>query len=320
MSPSVSVVIPVHNRESALRCAIASVLKQTWQDFELIVVDDGSTDRSAAVAAAVGDSRIKVVRHPSNRGGSAARNTGVRVSQAEFIAFLDSDDEWLPEKTERQLRLFERSPSDLALVYAGVERVYGDGTVTRQVPVPPKNVLRALVLDNVIGETSVAMVRRSAIEAVGGFDETLPWAQDLDLWLRLCERFRADLVPEVLVRVNKDDRADRISANVPRTIRGRELYGKKHRDTLVRHRVLHVYLRETGWWQHHRAGDAAAARQSYRRSLAVDAVSPLTYVLFLATYVPAAWLTTMARLKHSLARLLSSRPSHAFSTLGWRRH
>jgi len=196
MAPKVSVVIPVFNRPASVRRAIESVLAQTCQDFEIVVVDDGSTDTTVAAVAALADPRITVIRHQRNRGGSAARNTGIAAGSAPYVAFLDSDDEWLPVKLERQLALFERSGERLGLVYAGTERVFADGRVDRIIPRRPHDVTRALLTENVIGETSVGMVRRAALDETGGFDESLPASQDMDLWLRICEGFLADVVPE----------------------------------------------------------------------------------------------------------------------------
>ena len=98
---TVSVIIPTHNRSDFLRSAIASVLNQTYQDFELIVVDDASTDNTAEAVAEFNDERIKLLRHDTNKGGSAARNTGILASECDYIALLDDDDEWLLEKLSR---------------------------------------------------------------------------------------------------------------------------------------------------------------------------------------------------------------------------
>src|SRR6185295_8518798 len=109
-----------------------------------------------------------------------------------------------------------------------------DGTISRDVGRRHADLARSLLLENVVGETSLGMVRRRALEATGGFDESLPSCQDMDLWLRLCEQFEADVVPEPLVRIVKGNDGGRISENIPRTVRGRELFGRKHRDKLVR--------------------------------------------------------------------------------------
>jgi glycosyltransferase involved in cell wall biosynthesis len=300
--PKVSVIIPVFNRPEAVRRAIESVLAQTCQDFEIIVVDDASTDATPAVVAAFADSRISLIRHERNRGGSAARNTGIRASSAPYVGFLDSDDEWLPHKLERQLAVFEGATDQVGLVYAGAERVYEDGVVSRDLPRSERDLTRTLLLENVIGETSVGMVRRSVLDQTGGFDESLPSCQDLDLWLRISERFHCIAVSEVLVRVVKGSDRNRISANVPRTVLGREMYCRKHREKLIQYGVLHRFLRESGWWQQRRVRDARLARRFYLESIRAKPLAPWTYVLLLVSYQPMTWLDFAARCKHQITR------------------
>ncbi len=304
MPPKVTVVVPVFNREAAVRRAIASVLAQTCQDFELIVVDDGSTDGTGEAVAALTDPRIRLIRHDKNRGGSAARNTGIRAGSAPYVAFLDSDDEWLPTKLERQLAVFESSSGQVALVYTGSERVYSDGTVERYIPRRRSDLSRALLTDNVVGETTVGMVRRSAVLETGGFDETLPAAQEMDLWLRLAERFAADIVPEALARVTKGDDAGRITANIGSTTRARELFRAKHREKMVAERVLHLHLLESGWWYHRGARDPREARRCYLEAVSANPVAATAYVLLLLTWVPLPWLDRLAGVKHGLTSAL----------------
>ena len=315
MSPLVTVVIPVFNRAAAVRAAIDSVLSQTFQDFSMNVVDDGSTDDTASVVAALEGPRLRLIRHGRNRGGSAARNSGISAGSAPFIAFLDSDDEWLPTKLERQLKVFARGGDRLGLVYTGSEHRFADGTRTRHIPRPCDNLARALLTDNVIGESSVGMVRRSALDSVGGFDESLPWGLDLDLWLRICQRFEAEAVPDVLARIAKGHDAGRISANVPQTVLGRELFLRKHEPEMIRQRVLHVYLRESGWWQQRRVGDTRSARSFYRASLGANVFAPFTYVLLALTYLPSRSLSGMARVKHAVTAAV-----HFFASFRGVRH
>ena len=151
-------------------------------------------------------------------------------------------------KLERQLDVFERADDRLGLVYTGADRIFPDGTAKRHIPRRDADLARTLLTENVIGETSLGMVRRSALDAIDGFDESLPAAQDMDLWLRLCERFRAKLIPEALVRVNKANQG-RITVNPVSTTTGRDRFRRKHQEKLVHHGVLHLYLRESGWRQ-----------------------------------------------------------------------
>ena len=305
MRPRVSVVIPVFNRAQAVERAIASVLAQTCQDFEIIVVDDGSTDTTISVVKAMTDPRIRLIRHEMNRGGGAARNTGYRAGSAPFVAFLDSDDEWLPTKLERQLEVFERGDDRLGLVYTGADRIYPDGTAKRYIPRRDADLARTLLTENVIGETSLGMVRRSALDAIDGFDESLPAAQDMDLWLRLCERFRAKLVPEALVRVNKANQG-RITVNPVSTTTGRDRFRCKHQEKLVHHGVLHLYLRESGWRQQRVVRDQRVARRFYMESLRANPFALPTYFMFMTAFAPVSWLDRMAQLKNYLSRVVRS--------------
>jgi glycosyltransferase involved in cell wall biosynthesis len=297
MIPKVSVIIPVRNRPAAVHRAIESVLRQTFGQFEVMVVDDGSTDDTVRAVQAWSDPRLKLICHGQNRGGSAARNTGIRASSAPYIAFLDSDDEWLPTKLERQLELFERSDDGLALVYTGAQWVYPNGSFHTVTGRHYRDLTRKLLIENVIGETSVGMVRRSALDNVGVFDETLPSCQDMDLWLRLSERFRADVIAEPLARITKGDDGGRISNNLAHAAQGRALFCQKHRNMFIQHGVLHVYLRNSGWWQHRRMRDSHAARHLYLDSLAVNPFAVATYGLLAVTFLPNHCLDVMAKCK-----------------------
>jgi beta-1,4-mannosyltransferase len=304
--PKVSVVIPVYNRATPVRRAIESVLRQTYQNFEIIVVDDASSDHSVESVRSISDPRLTVICHDRNRGGSAARNTGIRASSGEYVAFLDSDDEWLPDKIQRQLAVFGRSDDRLALVYTGANRVYENQWTEIHRPRRHDNVARALLLDNVVGETSVGMVRRGVLNELSGFDETLPARQDVDLWLRIAERYRVEVVPDVLVTVSKVNDQDRITANIAGRMKAREIFGRKHRDELARAGVLHVYLRQSGWKYYRELGESEAARRCYKESLAVQCLAPLTYPMLLLAFVPASVWDPARRCKRHLTRLLRS--------------
>ena len=306
--PTVSVVIPVFNRPAALRRAIDSVLAQTYQQFEILVVDDASTDDTASVVSALNDPRIILIRHTSRLGGSAARNSGIRASRAPYLAFLDSDDEWMPTKLQRQLDMFEQSPNEVGLVYAGFERLLADGQVTTHMPRDRTNLARRLLIDNVIGGASVGIVRRAVFERVEPFDCALLSGQDVDLWLRICESYSADFVPEVLVRVWQQNASDRITGNVAALISGRDVFFAKHRQKMVREGVVHRWLRNVGWIHHRFAGDTRTARSFYAQSLRAWPLAPSTYALLLLACLPMAWLYGFARAKNRVMTLVGPHP------------
>jgi hypothetical protein len=186
-STLVSVVVPVHNGARYLAEALDSVLAQTHRQLEILVVDDGSTDDTPAVVARYGE-RLRLLRHADNRGPSAARNIGLRAARGPFVAFLDSDDRWLPEKLARQAAVLDARP-DVGLVYTGwwhvdaERRRFGEPVIVRD----EGDLFRKLVLGNLVHPVAV-MVRRSLLEQAGGFDDSIRYNEDWDLFLRLSLR------------------------------------------------------------------------------------------------------------------------------------
>jgi glycosyltransferase involved in cell wall biosynthesis len=200
--PTVSVVLPVYNGARFLGAALDSVGAQTCTDFEVIAVDDGSTDGSADLLAA--RPGVHLIRQ-ANAGQSAARNAGARHARGEFLAFIDQDDEWDPQKLARQLRVFERLP-DVGLVYSDLDEVDDAGrVVTRQVlrtcgfRHPKRSLLDCLVEDMFILPSTV-MLRKTLFDAAGGFDERLSGYEDDDLFLRCFQRARFHFMRAALVR------------------------------------------------------------------------------------------------------------------------
>jgi glycosyltransferase involved in cell wall biosynthesis len=204
--PRLSVVIPTYNRAELLTATLESVFAQTVGDFELILVDDGSTDHTRQVAQGF-DERLRYVWQ-ANRGVGAARNHGIRVAAAPWVACLDSDDLWLADKIERDLDAARRQP-EAEVLYGGV-RFFRGSTVTgaRFPRLAGRDVLKTLSLQNAFSVGAVT-VRRESLLAVGGFreDRLLGASADWDLWVRLAARYR--LAPtgaaSLLVREHADN-------------------------------------------------------------------------------------------------------------------
>jgi hypothetical protein len=197
--PQVSVVIPVWNGERYLKQAIESILAQDFADFELIVVDDGSTDGSAKVARSFADDpRVKVLTQ-TNAGVVAARNAGLSAASAKFVAFLDADDIAKPTRLSKQLAYLQARP-DVALVGSHIT-YFDDGKGllrTQEFPIGAPAVALALEAGNPLAQPAV-MLRKSMVLAVGGYRDAFRLgAEDYDLWLRLVERHPLDNLPEVL--------------------------------------------------------------------------------------------------------------------------
>src|SRR5262245_1090896 len=228
--PKVSVIIPTHNRSDFLRDAIASVLGQTYQAFELIVVDDASTETTAEVVETFDDSRIKLFRHDISKGGSAARNTGIVKSTCDYIAFLDDDDEWLPEKLSRQMEVLLSSPPEVGCVYSGYLGVSrSTGTIAGEhIPSKRGDLSKDLLAGNCVGSASSVVLKRECLEKVGLFDEKLPCSQDYDLWIRISNEFLFECVPEALFKYHIHE--NKISTNLDALTRGLEIMATKYRD------------------------------------------------------------------------------------------
>lgn len=191
----VSVVIPTFNRADLLGTALASVLKQSYPAYEIVVVDDCSTDGTRQVVEAFRDGRIRYIRHERNRGGSAARNTGIRAAIGDYIAFLDDDDEWEPNKIEVQLRALENWDAVLCtsnVVHGGLRRYRDRKQVTLE------DLRRG---EFTSGGTGVLMARADMLKETM-FDEELPRYQDWDLFIRLAKVCRIGYLNEPLVRYN----------------------------------------------------------------------------------------------------------------------
>lgn len=204
-TPTVSVVIPTFNRAHQICEAVDSALAQTWQDAEVIVVDDGSSDNTRDVLEHY-RSRIRYI-HQDNKGVSAARNAGIREAQGQFISILDSDDLWLPEKVALQMQAFAENPS-LGLVSCFSRFVDLDGhqlDESTPAPVNPATQgripLRTLLLGNCVSGGSNAVIRRECLDAVGLFDENLVSAEDWEMWIRIAKRFPIGFVTEALTIV-----------------------------------------------------------------------------------------------------------------------
>jgi glycosyltransferase involved in cell wall biosynthesis len=206
--PQVSVVIPTYNRAWCLREALDSVLAQSFRDFELIVVDDGSSDETPQLLAGYGQS-LRLLRQ-RNRGVSAARNAGIAAGRGALIAFLDSDDLWLPGKLERQVAFFD-SQAD-ALICQTEELWVKNG---RRVNPGQRHRKRGGMifepsLELCLVSPSAVMVRRELFERVGLFDEDLPACEDYDMWLRVSCRYPVHLIDSALI-VKRGGHADQLS-------------------------------------------------------------------------------------------------------------
>lgn len=229
--PHVSVVIPTYNRAHLVGRAMESVLRQSYKGFELIVVDDASTDETAHVVRGFDDARLRYVRHSENRGGSAARNTGIERADAEYIAFLDSDDEWLQGKLQHQIEVFRQAGDDVGLLYSDFVRVHPDGR---------EEVHRPVVKSVSVGYPSRWLVRREVFEDVGGFDEVIGAMEDTEISIRIQERWRTLHDPVIVMRYYLT--ADSVSRSFANVVPSMKTLIERYGDVVTQDELSYWYM------------------------------------------------------------------------------
>jgi glycosyltransferase involved in cell wall biosynthesis len=287
MTPLVSIILPVYNGEAFLDATLDSALGQSYRNIEVIVVDDGSRDRSPAIvdARAAHDPRLRLIRQ-ANRGVAAARNRGIAESRGEFIAPLDADDLWDPSKIERQVARMLELGEDAGLVYSWWLWIDSEGIVLDYSPqwrIEGASA-DALLQVNYIGCASIPLFRRTHLTALGGYDETLrEGCEDWDLSLRMAERARTGMVPAVLVAYRRSRGSMstgtaamwRAHGSVIARLRRRR---PDVRRALIRHSQdqFRLYLAGTCFWGRHYGGAVRWGVRAMRSSLGLEA---LPYVL-----------------------------------------
>jgi glycosyltransferase involved in cell wall biosynthesis len=203
MNPIVSVIIPTYNCAHLIKRAVESVLSQSFQDFELIIVDDGSKDNTMKIVKELisRDNRIEYIRLNKNSGGAAKpKNTGISNSKGKYIAILDSDDEWYPTKIEKQINIFKKRKSvNLGFVSCFARHIYEEDGVSFLYKIPRhKNILRHILARDYMGSGSGMLYMREVFDKVGGFDENLQSGQDSEMRIRLSQYYDFDIVEEEL--------------------------------------------------------------------------------------------------------------------------
>lgn len=227
-----SVIIPSYNRGKVVVRAINSVLNQTYQDFEIIVVDDGSEDNTEIAVKNIGDNRIKYVRQ-KNSGACVARNTGIEHSQGLYVSFLDSDDEWFPQMLEKQLALYN-SDSEIGCIYSNLQVVDGVG---RTYPFGKSfgvqgNCYSEVLRQGYMAPTSVLSAKRTCFDKIGFFDVNLPASQDDDMCFKLSKHYKVGYIPEYMAIMNVEQ-VNRISNNPQKVAEGWWMLWNKYEEDVI---------------------------------------------------------------------------------------
>jgi len=306
-APLVSVVIPTYNRAHVVRRAIDSVLAQTFADFEIIVVDDGSTDRTDELVQGIPDWRIRYIRNSRNLGLAATRNAGIRQARGQYIALLDSDDEWLPEKLDRQLSVMRQAAEPVGLTYTGYDRIYNGKCIGTFVPSHHGPVLRALLHKNVLmGCSSTALISRTCLVDIGLFDERLRSSEDYDLWLRIAKRWRIEPLPVVLARICVDGE-DRLTKDLGAKEAAFDLLATKYKCELPRSLNALVWASRytslgISWL---RKGEKRSARRALLKAVRVRPCHLKAWALIGLSHLGPRGLASIQKARDRFRRLLA---------------
>jgi glycosyltransferase involved in cell wall biosynthesis len=236
--PKVSAILPTYNRAEFLHFAIQSALNQTFNDIEIIVCDDKSTDNTREVVERYSDERIKYILNKGKKGPSATRNTAILTTEGEYIAFLDDDDEWLPDKLNRQVALLDHSPSNICGVYSNrflidrkSDRILSNDPGTEK---KKGNLLYQLMIKSPI-HTSTVMIRKTCLEQIGLFDETMSYMEDRDLWIRLSMKWDFEYISTPLTKAYVHG-LEQLSRNLAGQTVGREKLLERYHDFFKKNR------------------------------------------------------------------------------------
>ena len=240
----ISVIVPTHNRAHFLGKAIDSVLSQTYENFEIIIIDDNSKDNTTDLLESYNDKRIKYVKNNENRGCGRARNQGIELARGDYITFLDSDDELFSTKFEKQLEKFHLLPSAFGLIYCGFCYASGKtGKIVKYISPELYGDVYNNLLERNLFPIHAPIVKRECFQRCGMLDPTLPACEDWDIWIRIARYYEFAFVPDILAKYNIH--GEQKSTEMESVIMARERIVEKYRSELnKRPSLLAKHLKE----------------------------------------------------------------------------
>jgi len=283
-NPIVSVVIPTYNRAEFITRSVKSALKQTIKNIEVIVVDDGSTDNTNQVISNINDERLRFIKLFENKGAPAARNIGLKNSKGQYICFLDSDDEILPSKLEKQLEVFNNLKEKKSIVYCGFYYIYSktNEAVKEFIPKEKGDIYNKIIENNCVGSPT-PLIHRECFEKSGLFDESLESCQDWDMWIRLSKHFKFEFIPDCLAKVYIH--GNQISTNLKTKIAAREKILQKYRNDIILNKsTFSWHLRRLGSYMYI-DGQELNGRKIILKSIKVDPINWRGYAHVILSYL-----------------------------------
>lgn len=286
--PKVSIIIPTYNRADLLPRAIASILAQTFRNFELIIVDDGSTDDTPEVVNKFQekDNRVKYIRQENSGGAARPKNTGIKNAAGEYIAVLDSDDEWLPEKLAKQLNLFEKfNNPNLGFVgcHAFIVNKKPDGQNIFKIPSYRKSeFLEKILHRDYLGSGSGIMYKKSVFDDIGFFDENLKSGQDWEMRIRLLQKYDFEAVPEPLIKYHLHQASVSESLAFSQRAADIEYISNKHKNIFERYPAAQANILKYCGVNLMLAGDKKRAGLRFLRAIKIYPGLKIIFIFLLA--------------------------------------
>jgi len=286
--PLISVIIPTYNRAKLVLRAIQSALNQTFQDLEVIVVDDGSTDNTREMVGEFVklDDRVRFLQHTINKGVSAARNTAIMQARGEYIALLDSDCIWLPEKIENQLKAFREASEKVGIVSTGF--IYDDGNEPRtQIREGISGEMYYKLIRGLYwpGEPSSLLIKAQCFEKVGLFDEKLPMGEDTDIYIRISKYYHFGTVAEPLL-IERRIHQDRLTKNSMAMFEGRKRLLEKYRHEFPRVSLLKYHCSAYVSQIYFTQGNFRLSRRYYRQALLAQPIKSFNIFKLIIAFLP----------------------------------
>jgi glycosyltransferase involved in cell wall biosynthesis len=310
--PLVSVIIPTYNSADYIEEALESVFEQTFQDFEIIVIDDGSTDGTGEILKKYGE-RVKYL-FQENGGPASARNRGIRIARGEYIAFLDADDLWVSTKLEKQVSLFHQR-KHLGMVTTGAcsfdeKGVFGYSTDKRKT-LMVGDIARNIFLRSNIG-TPTVMVRKEVFDSIGFFEENIRQAEDDNMWIRITAHYDVELIDEALIKIR--NHPGRMTLNKSELLKSvqtsiqllRTKYGdtvKKKIEKAVPIKISHVQF--SIGYSHYENGNYREARKAFIKGAYHRIWTWKNPLFFMLTFIPPGLATYLKALRRKLAPIKS---------------
>lgn len=308
-SPAVSVVIAAYNASRWIAKTLDSVLAQTFRDFEVVVVDDGSTDETPNVIAGYG-TKVRYL-HKENGGAASARNVGIRAARGSYIAFLDADDLWLSEKLQLQMQLFSKYPA-LAWVYSDAEVFEGQSVlykVSQRSKLHAGDILRPLLLQDFI-PSPTPLIRREVFDTVGYFDESplLRIGEDWNMWLRIAAKYHVEFVDQPLARIRTHATSMTGSMDLQYAFRSKltiienAIARDPERLSDLRERAIANLYTATGEWMLKRE-DPIGARRMFAYANRLYHYEARIFVYWILTFFPRSFLRWLIGMRRALAKI-----------------